>query len=428
MANWSSLRAALAAVDERVTFAWPDLNELVGGLPASAYKYAAFWKGDRSGWPGFTTADVRVGQSITFVRRHENRSPTQAGPLESALERQSAVGSAVDLVLVGCVKSKLNHAAPAQDLYTSPLFRKERTYAAATGAPWFVLSAKHGVVAPTTVLQPYDLRLSNTPQEYRSTWGIRVVKQLKEAVGPLAGILIEVHAGSAYTDAIRDLLLTDGAVVKEPLRGLTMGERLAWYDRDGNSAASAVSTKSAIVDPSFLIEELGTNAKAIAPADFIATNGAGLRTPGLYSWWCDQEGAATLSAGLGHTVQPGLLYAGLAGATRARSGRESTNTLWGRIRGMHLGGRHGLSTFRLSLGSILANARNEVAIDEDRLTIWMHAHLRLVAVPVADADELNGLETVLLVALNPPLNLDKMPRSPLRERLTELRRIYRGRA
>jgi hypothetical protein len=69
--------------------------------------------------------------------------------------------------------------------------------------------------------------------------------------------------------------------------------------------------------------------------------------------------AAEGESGLGRAIAPGLIYAGLAGATRSRSGRKSTNTLWDRIRGMHLGGRHEFSTFRLGLGAILANARNE---------------------------------------------------------------------
>jgi hypothetical protein len=49
MANWSRLREALASIDDRVTYAWGELDELVGGLPRSAYEHSAFWKGDRSG-------------------------------------------------------------------------------------------------------------------------------------------------------------------------------------------------------------------------------------------------------------------------------------------------------------------------------------------------------------------------------------------
>lgn len=142
------------------------------------------------------------------------------------------------------------------------------------------------------------------------------------------------------------------------------------------------------------------------------------------------EGAADLSRGLDHPVTPGLIYAGLAGATRSRSGRKSKNTLWGRIKSMHLGGRHEFSTFRLSLGSILAEARGDVDIDEEALTAWMHEHLRLVAVPVANADTLGDVETAILTELDPPLNLDKVRRTPLRVHLSALRKAHgrRGRS
>jgi hypothetical protein len=125
-----------------------------------------------------------------------------------------------------------------------------------------------------------------------------------------------------------------------------------------------------------------------------------------------------------------MIYAGLAGATRSRSGRKSKNTLWGRIKTMHLGGRHEFSTFRLSLGSVLAEARGGGEIDEAALTDWMRAHLRLVAVPVADADTLGDVETDVLAELNPPLNLDMVKRDPLRVQLSALRKKYgrRGRS
>ncbi|HVW42387.1 MAG TPA: hypothetical protein VHC18_13655 [Amycolatopsis sp.] len=149
------------------------------------------------------------------------------------------------------------------------------------------------------------------------------------------------------------------------------------------------------------------NASTVTPRDFVSSAGAGLRLPGLYSWWVDRDGAAALSAGLGQPIESGLIYAGLAGATRSCSGKKSTNTLWGRIRGMHLGGRHDFSTFRLSLGSILASARAESEIDEERLT-------GLIAVPVGDPDALDELETVVLAELNSPLKLNKMPHSAVR--------------
>jgi len=426
VADWSPLRELLADVDESVTLAWDELSALVGGLPTSAYKHSAFWKGDRSGWPGFTTSRVKVGESVTFVRRGARR----AAEAKPAIATVGDTGEAADLILVGCVKSKLGVPAPAKDLYTSALFRKERAYAERAGARWFILSAEHGLVAPDTVLAPYDLRLSKTPRDYRRSWGRRVVEQLHEAVGPITGKTVEIHAGSAYSDAIRELLSRDGATVIEPLAGLTMGARLAWYGSATEPVASVATPTVPEADAAELIDMLTRAEDAISPPEFLARAGDGLRSPGLYSWWVDEVGAAYLSKGLGQTVHAGLIYAGLAGATRSRSGHRSKNTLWGRIKTMHLGGKHEFSTFRLSLGSILAEARGDDEIDEAALTAWMHEHLRLIAVPVADADTLGDTETNVLAELNPPLNLDKVKRDPLRVQLSGLRKKYgrRGRA
>jgi hypothetical protein len=427
MANWSGLRALLTDVDDTMTIGWADLETLVGGLPRSAYDHAAFWKGDRSGWPGFGTSDVQVGRSVTFVRRTGVVARPHCQP--HAVSRTTRRSVDIDVVLVGCVKRKLSHTAPAQDLYDSPLFRKERAYAEASGAPWFILSAQHGLVSPTELLHPYELRLSKTSQAYRRAWGERVVEQLATRYGGVVGRVIEIHAGAAYADAIRERLRSAGAVVEEPLRGLTMGQRLGWYGADTAMAGAPASHQGENVpDLERIVDRLSAEDRALTPAVFLATGGDGLRRPGLYSWWVDGPGATDLSRGLAQQLSPGLIYAGLAGATRSRSRQKSTNTVWGRIRGMHLGGRHQFSTFRLSLGSVLAHRTGAAEIDEAYLTDWMHQHLRVVTVVVDDADTLDGLETAVLAELDPPLNLAKMPKTPIRLQLSALRREYGNRS
>jgi len=357
VADWSSLRSVLRDVEHRRTFTWQELDSMVGGLPPSAYQYPAFWRGARTGWAGFTTTDVRVGRSVTFVRGFSTAArvlPVSLKP-EGGLQSQEHTelgGEPVqraDIVLVGCVKSKLSHAAPAKELYTSALFRKERAYAETAGELWFILSAEHGLVAPDEVLQPYELRLSATPSSYRQDWGVRVVQHLQDTAGPLGGKTVEVHAGSAYVEPIRVGLMQAGAYLLEPLAGLALGERLAWYGshmRQPQTRATTPvlapgrsSSRAPAPDVAGLVAELRDEPTSRSPAEFLATNGAGMRMPGLYSWWVDSSGAHDLTAGLGHRVEPGLIYAGLAGATRSRSGMKSTNTLWGRIRGMHLGGQ-----------------------------------------------------------------------------------------
>lgn len=54
----------------------------------------------------------------------------------------------------------------------------------------------------------------------------------------------------------------------------------------------------------------------------------------------------------------------------------------------------------------------------------MHAHLRLIAVPVDDADTLGDVEIQVLLQLDPPLNLDKVAPNPLRSELSALRKKY----
>jgi hypothetical protein len=237
-----------------------------------------------------------------------------------------------------------------------------------------------------------------------------------------------VHAGAPYVDALARHLAAKGASLLDPLRGLTMGERLAWYESGGTHTdvqADGATVDAPDVDAAPFVQCLQSQQAAVAPREFLYLQGAGLRVAGLYSWWVDTASAADLSRGLGLPVSAGLIYAGLAGATRWPSGKRSTNTLWARIAGMHLGGNHEFSTFRRTLGAVLANAGRSDSIDEKRLTAWMHDRLKVVAVPCEDADTLGRLEEAVLKALDPPLNLRGMSRTPVRGQLTQLRTKHR---
>ncbi|WP_198410296.1 DUF6884 domain-containing protein [Microlunatus flavus] len=354
MADWSPLRERLRSIDDEVTMSWQELDELVGGLPPSAYEHRAFWGGKRSGWSGFSASQVQVGRSVTFLRRTDDSSGTPAIQ-RAAPDLQTRSG---DVVLVGCVKSKLDHPAAARDLYTSTLFRKARAHAEGLGKPWFILSAEHGLIDPDTTIAPYDLRLANTSLSYRQRWGTQVVERLSSVLGPLDRLVVEVHAGRAYVDAVRGPLTARGVAVLDPLLGLRQGERQQWYRR-----MAAKKPEHPAVDFEALITQLADRGRARRPSELDRKH---LLVPGLYSWWVDDTGAADLEGGLRHPVHAGLIYIGLAGAAK--------NTLWGRLVGMHLGKRHSFSTLRRTLGAVLAELRGDPAIDEPALTAWMHDH------------------------------------------------------
>lgn len=433
VADWNRLSIALASAGASARFTWDELAAVVGELPASATKHRAWWSGDRPHvrtWAraGFEIANLVPGHEVTFVR--VSAAPTSAGselaPEPAELAERSVAPDAT-LLLITCVKEKLSSPAAARELYVSSLFSKQLAYAEGSGLPWFILSAEHGLVAPDEWLAPYERYLPDTPKPYRKVWGAWVVERLELLSGSLRGHVLEVHAGQTYVDPLRDPLADKGAALVEPLAGLTMGQRLGWYPKRVNVTGQphpALATGGAHSSTDQFCLRLTSSGAAVSPTDFVARGPDGLRVPGLYSWWVDEPGAVDLSAGLGHAIRAGLIYAGLAGATRWPSGRRSTNTLWSRITGMHLGGRHEFSTFRRSLGSILTSARGKATIDEEALTAWMHAHLTVIAVPFDDADTLGHLEGDVLSRLDPPLNLQGMITTPTRRRLKELRRPH----
>jgi hypothetical protein len=156
--------------------------------------------------------------------------------------------------------------------------------------------------------------------------------------------------------------------------------------------------------------------------------------PGLYSWWVTNTGASQLSESLGTEIEPGLIYAGQAGATSWPSGRRYSQTLLGRIGKNHIAGAIRHSTLRRTLAGCLATTLDLVLLDgakptlalggEHRLTEWIRAQMAVVLFPFNNRDCLSDLEDRVLESLDPPLNLDGMKHSPARASL----RLLRGRS
>ncbi|MBB4762389.1 DUF6884 domain-containing protein [Amorphoplanes digitatis] len=146
------------------------------------------------------------------------------------------------------MKTKTATPAPARQLYCSPLFDRRRRYAEQRGLSWYVLSAEHGLVAPDTLLEPYDVDLSEQTNQYRGAWAQWVVAKLRQIDGDLAGRRVEIHAGDAYATTLVPLLSAAGADVRRPLARLSMGRQLAWYDDVNKPDAAAPFAELTILD------------------------------------------------------------------------------------------------------------------------------------------------------------------------------------
>lgn len=217
---------------DSITMTFAQLEKRLNNpLPKSARLYPAFWSSGnhlgrtlgRIGWRASLKASTGA---ILFVREDSKHTddPTTSGALQDDITLPEG---RPDLVLIGCVKSKLPGKHRAKDLFTSPLFLGRRRAAEASGAPWFILSAKYGLLAPDALVDTYDVSLNSASRAERVTWSARVLSQLRDAVGSLSGKVVEIHAGAAYRNhGLIEGLESEGARVLVPLEGAKIGEQL----------------------------------------------------------------------------------------------------------------------------------------------------------------------------------------------------------
>jgi hypothetical protein len=131
-------------------------------------------------------------------------------------------------VLISCSKTKGDYRGPAKDLYRSPLFSKSRKLAEARGFGYSILSAKHGLVAPEEIIEPYDQTLKGASKGYKAEWGRQVADSIKNTLRD-NDILI-FFAGNDYVDPIKELLDTSQWRICLPLHSFSLGTRLSVLD------------------------------------------------------------------------------------------------------------------------------------------------------------------------------------------------------
>lgn len=130
------------------------------------------------------------------------------------------------IALISCAKGKKSHAAPAAELYQSQLFDGMKRYAQANADQYFILSAKHGLVDPTTVLEPYDMTLHTFTKGERRDWSERVVAKLALELAP--GDRVIILGGVLYREHMQDWLEEAGYQCLVPMRGLEIGQQLQY--------------------------------------------------------------------------------------------------------------------------------------------------------------------------------------------------------
>lgn len=127
-----------------------------------------------------------------------------------------------EVTLVSCVAGKAKAPCEARDLYRSAWFAKARGVAE-LGGRWYILSAKHGLLLPWQVVEPYDQTLGANAAE----WADGVAASLSRLESPGEVLLL---AGARYAGPLGPRLERAGFSPRTPLRGLGIGRQLAWLN------------------------------------------------------------------------------------------------------------------------------------------------------------------------------------------------------
>ena len=142
------------------------------------------------------------------------------------------------IYLVSCVGKKRADAAQAKDLYASEWFYRARAFVEHSRCPWFILSAKFGLVTPEQTISPYEQTLNDMSRTERQAWAQRVQQQM-DRVLPACDRCV-VLAGQRYREFLMDYL-TQRYTTEVPMKGLAIGKQLRWLGHPVSENKSLIS-------------------------------------------------------------------------------------------------------------------------------------------------------------------------------------------
>lgn len=114
--------------------------------------------------------------------------------------------------LIGCGKEKLKHPAPASELYVGSFFKLCKQWITKPGRvdEWGILSAKHGLVMPDDVYEPYDQSLWGLTTSERRAWAVMVRGQIVAEWG--RENIFMILAGAHYRMAVSELPMVEDVI------------------------------------------------------------------------------------------------------------------------------------------------------------------------------------------------------------------------
>ena len=133
-------------------------------------------------------------------------------------------------IIIGCGRRKKKSASQARTLYVSERFRTCRAVAETLSAPYLILSALHGLIAPDTTLDPYDLDLGTLSEESKRVWANSALNYLDRTND---GAPITLLAAGAYAEPIMacNAIRTEPLPISAPLAEIETRHHKDWLDQ-----------------------------------------------------------------------------------------------------------------------------------------------------------------------------------------------------
>ncbi len=249
--------------------------------------------------------------------------------------------------LISCVSRKRADATEARNLYSSPLFMKAREYVEIRCDTWYILSAKHGLVSPTQVIDPYEETLNTKPRAEREKWAQKVWADLSRRLKSSDHVII--LAGKRYREFLVPLATNHGCAVEVPMEGLSIGRQLQWLSKQ-------LSQPSRENDLDRLYTALRSLESAFGGKRLLSNSNGQQAWPESGVYFFFEPGEYRCGGD-----EPRVVRVGTHGVSRG-----SKATLWNRLR-THRGtssglGNHRSSIFRLHVGAALAAKTPSLAV------------------------------------------------------------------
>lgn len=179
------------------------------------------------------------------------RVPDVAPKVGSGTTEPSRAGlRAPVLALISCTKTKASVRSKAAELYgPSRFFSLAYRFAQKISDEILILSALHGAVRTSDVIEPYEKTLVGASVGERRAWALRVHGQLKAAPEYTDARTVLWLVGEDYRGELLPMVNADGKQSVIPMKGLPQGKQKQWLQRQLSSDLAWAFAVSRVGDP-----------------------------------------------------------------------------------------------------------------------------------------------------------------------------------